>query len=329
MTIPLTPIKNTVTQAITVHAMIFASILLFLPLFHTLLSYLFFLHSQYFCAESQDFGTNCNSANECDIIPSRKGVRIRFMNIAIVDDEQKEIDTLLAILKDYAALEKLDFSYHIFHNAEEMLAAYHPYAYTAIFMDIYMTGMSGIEAAREILSLERRAILIFLTSSDEHMSEALSMHAYDYVDKPANRDRIFQVMNDVLLRQAEDYSAPKLTFLCEKKEISILFSDIVCIRTGKHNYLEIFDSVRKTYSARLTFSEVVQTLKADPRFLLIHRGILVNMDYIQKIDGELCHLKTDLTLQINLRNAKDIESTWQNYMLDSIRSERRERRRRK
>jgi len=251
------------------------------------------------------------------------------MNIAIADDDQKEIDTLVGILKEYAALEQLEFSFHIFHSAEELLDAYHPFAYTAIFMDIYMSGMSGIEAARQILSREHRAILIFLTSSSEHMSEALSMHAYDYVDKPASRDRIFRVMNDVLLRQTEDYSAPKLTFPFEKREISILYSDIVFIRTGKHNYLEISDTMQKTYSARLTFSEVSQKLKEDPRFLLIHRGILVNMDHIRRIEGEICYLKTDTRLQINLRNAKDIESTWQNYMLDSIRSERRARRMRK
>ena len=55
------------------------------------------------------------------------------MNIAIVDDEQAEIDTLSSVIKEYAAANKAGLSLHTFHSAEELLAGYHPYAYTAIF----------------------------------------------------------------------------------------------------------------------------------------------------------------------------------------------------
>ncbi|MBP5249963.1 MAG: response regulator transcription factor [Lachnospiraceae bacterium] len=243
------------------------------------------------------------------------------MNIAIVDDDQKEIDTLSDTLKEYAALGKTALTINVFHSAQEILAAYRPYAYTAIFMDIYMDGKTGIEAAQEILSLDRRAIIIFLTSSDEHMPQAFSMHAYDYIGKPAKKERLFKVMDDVLLRKSELESSPTLTINCDRNTVSLPYRDIVYVRTADHNYLEIMDEAKNTYITRLTFSKVADTLAKDRRFLLIIRGIIVNMEYIHKLSGDICYLKNGVQLPINIRNAKELENIYQNFKFDSMRNE--------
>ena len=250
------------------------------------------------------------------------------MNIAIVDDEQKEIDIVTPILKEYAALSMKTLSLKVFHNAGELLADYHPYAYTAIFMDIYMDGMTGVEAARQILEKDRRSIIIFLTSSDEHMPEAFSMHAYDYISKPVKKERLFKVMDDIVMRKTEYDSSPKFRFSCNKNTIILTYSDIVCIKTSGHNYLDIIDRTGTTYLARMTFTEVSHLLSHDPRFLTVLRGVLVNMEYISSISDGICYLTPGISVPINVRNAKDLENIWQNYIFDSIRNERRERRKR-
>lgn len=252
-----------------------------------------------------------------------------IMNIAIVDDEKEQIDSLSALIKEYAALVKQDLSIHAFESGEGFIADYHPYAYTAIFMDIYMSGMSGVEAAEEILSKDRNAIIIFLTSSSDHMPEAFSLHVFDYIPKPAVKDRIFKVMDDILLRHTEIISTPKLTFSCDRKDVSIPYPDLVCIRTDARNYLEITDASGNQYLTRLTFSKAAQALKDVPFFLLINRGILVNMDHIVNMDENTCTVSNGLTLPLNVRYRRELQTVWENYELDSIRAERRKRRERK
>lgn len=251
------------------------------------------------------------------------------MNIAIVDDEQREIDTLSDILKEYAALSKLPLSLQIFHSAEELLPVYRPYAYTAIFMDIYMSGMTGIAAAEQILSRDRHALIIFLTTSAEYMPEAFSMHAYDYISKPAKEERLFKVMDDALMRQTEYQNSPKLTFSWERRNISLPYSDIICIKTGKHNYLEIIDTSNNTFLTRQTFSEVTRSLTGDGRFLTVLRGVLVNMEHIIGMEKGICRLSNGTEVPVSIKNAKELEATWQNYIFDRIRIERQERRNRK
>ncbi|MBQ9607282.1 MAG: LytTR family transcriptional regulator DNA-binding domain-containing protein, partial [Lachnospiraceae bacterium] len=160
-----------------------------------------------------------------------------------------------------------------------------------------------------------------------HMPEAFSMHAYDYIGKPAKKERLFKVMDDVLLRQSEYDNSPKLTIICDRNTVSIPYQDIVIVKTSDHNYLEITDAANNTYLTRLTFTEVSKKLANDRRFLLILRGILVNMEYILKLDDDICYLTIGTQLPINVKKAHDLEDTYQNFKFDSMRNERTKKRR--
>ena len=71
----------------------------------------------------------------------------------------------------------------------------------------------------------------------------------------------------------------------------------------------------------MTFSKVAALLNKESRYLPVLRGILVNMDYITRIEQEICELEDGTRLSINVRNAKSLKNTWQNYKLDCIRAD--------
>lgn len=242
------------------------------------------------------------------------------LTIAVVDDLQTELDSLSMILHDYGALNQRELTLHCFHSAEELLAGYQPFAYAVIFMDIYMEGMTGMQAAERIRAIDSDTLIIFLTTSGEHMPDAFRHHAYDYIRKPADRERLFVVMDDILKLHTSFLDAPALTFSSKRQDYSIPYSDIVFVRTAA-NYLEIMDRSGKTYKTRMTFSAIKESLGGDNHFLQLLRGILVNMDYIEKFSDGICYLAGDRSLPINVRNAKKIEQIWQNYVFSRIRRE--------
>ena len=249
------------------------------------------------------------------------------MNIAIVDDDEKEIETFSSIIKEYAHAAGEDISISDFHSAEDFLKNYRLLAYTAIFMDIYMTGMTGVKAARKILEADRHAIIIFLTSSDSHMGDALSLHAYDYIEKPADRERIFKVMDDVLMRKTEFDTTPKLTFTSDRQEYYIPYPNIMFIRTVERNYLEIKECPEKSYRTRLPFAGVQELLSADRRFFTITRGVMVNMDFISSLEENVCILEDGTRFPLASNISGSFSNLWQNYKLDSYRNDRKKRRR--
>lgn len=245
------------------------------------------------------------------------------MNIAIVDDAKEEIDNLKSILMDYASIHQLDIKLHCFSSAEQLLEDYRSFQYTAIFMDIYMDQMTGIQAAEHIRSIDSETLLIFLTTSTEHMPDAFRCHAFDYIPKSAGSEHIFHAMDDIFKKIT--VTVPRLTFSSERQNYSIPYNDIVAICTSDH-YLEITEKNGTTYHPRMTFSSVSELLASDARFLQIIRGVLVNMDYIINFKDGSCYLEGDIHLPINVRNKKKIEQIWKNYVFNKIRHEGAERR---
>ena len=240
------------------------------------------------------------------------------MNIALVDDIAAELDRLESILDEYAAENGLQIDVSRFSSAEELLDVYKPFMFTIVFLDIYMQGSTGVEAAKRIRQVDSDTIIVFQTTSTEHMADAFQTHAFEYVIKPAQRDRIFALMDDVLRRSAAAQSE-KFAFTSDKKSYNLAFSEIESVQ-GSGNYLNITDARGTIYRTRMTFSAASKVLLADQRFLQLMRGVLVNMELIVAIRDGSCTMKSGAKLPVNVRNAKNIEQTWRNYLFSSIRN---------
>lgn len=245
------------------------------------------------------------------------------MNIAIVDDRKEDREKLGGILLEYAADsgEKLNIEH--FDSAEALLDNYQPFLYAILFLDIYMDGMTGMQAAKIIRETDRDVILVFLTTSEEHHVEALHNHAFDYIEKPADPAQVFRIMDDILKRKTD--LTQSLSFSVNRTKYHLALNDIVAISASSHN-VEIYDKYGNTYAPRLTFSSVCDEIFQDKRFLLIMRGVIVNMDFIQSFRSGVCHLESGMQFPCNLRKEKQFISTWQNYIFQKLRKEAMERR---
>lgn len=205
-----------------------------------------------------------------------------------------------------------------FLNADDFQKNYHPCKYSIIFMDIYMDNISGIDIAEKIYSDNVDTKIIFLTTSTDHMPDAFRCHTYEYVVKPATHNRIFKILNDIITTNAG--SDKILTMVSSGENRVIPYSDIVFIKSSNHN-IEITDNSGKVYITRQTFSSIENKLVHDSRFLLIIRGVLINMDYIVRFSNHSCSLTDGSTLPVNSRKFKSLEKVWANYMFSKIRKE--------
>ncbi|AMO24983.1 LytTR family DNA-binding domain-containing protein [Ramlibacter solisilvae] len=72
-----------------------------------------------------------------------------------------------------------------------------------VFLDIRMPGLTGIEAAREILSLpDWHGEVVFVTAYDEYAVTAFEQGALDYLLKPVEPERLAQTVRRLQTRLA-------------------------------------------------------------------------------------------------------------------------------
>jgi DNA-binding LytR/AlgR family response regulator len=125
----------------------------------------------------------------------------------IADDEPLMREQLRARLAE--AWPELEIAAEARNGAEavERVAAERP---DVVFLDIRMPGMTGIEAAREIATLEHLPEVVFVTAYDQYAVSAFEQGAIDYVLKPAERERLALTVQRIRKRLTERSTTPAL-----------------------------------------------------------------------------------------------------------------------
>ncbi len=108
------------------------------------------------------------------------------MRVLIVDDEGPARARLKQIIED---LEGYEFAAEA-SNGEQAISLASEAQADIVLLDIRMPGLSGIETAHHLNTLERPPAIVFTTAYDEYAIEAFEARAIGYVLKPVRRNRL-------------------------------------------------------------------------------------------------------------------------------------------
>lgn len=67
----------------------------------------------------------------------------------------------------------------------------------AVFADVSMPGLSGMELARVLTAFRNQPALVFITGHSENALEAFEVGALDYIMKPANEERVDRALKTI------------------------------------------------------------------------------------------------------------------------------------
>lgn len=117
------------------------------------------------------------------------------MNIAVVDDLPEDRNHLLSDLEQYGSENAFLLHLESYESGEEFFQRANPVMQDAVFLDIYMGGISGIEAAYRIKQLCPTCQIIFITATPEFAIESYAVRAFHYILNPYRYENISDVMN--------------------------------------------------------------------------------------------------------------------------------------
>lgn len=116
-------------------------------------------------------------------------------SVLIVDDEQFFRLVLRTMLEDAGFSVIAEAS-----DGDEAVLKFKEFAPTLIFMDIYMPSKNGIEALREIISLDPAAKILICsgTGYDDDIAAALQAGARGVIFKPFYDQEVLETVRNVL-----------------------------------------------------------------------------------------------------------------------------------
>jgi DNA-binding LytR/AlgR family response regulator len=72
--------------------------------------------------------------------------------------------------------------------------------FDAVFLDISVPGMNGLDLADRLTALADPPIIVFVTGFKEHAVRAFEIYAADYLVKPVDQERLSTALSRVIQR---------------------------------------------------------------------------------------------------------------------------------
>lgn len=238
------------------------------------------------------------------------------MRIALVDDEKLYLEKMAEICREFGAENRLETEIFEYSDGDSFLLSEEKYS--IVFMDIYMNGSDGVLTAQKLRERDNSCILIFMTTSTEHMPETFSCHAFEYIVKPFSSGRVKEVLRDAvkLLPPMDEYAE----LYSDRKTVRAPLGEIVSAMTDAH-YLNVGLADGTSLRCRMTMGQFTE--QTDDRFILINQGIIVNADYITDFENNCCILENGACLPIRVRDRLKIEQAVRDYNFNKIRKRQR------
>jgi DNA-binding LytR/AlgR family response regulator len=188
----------------------------------------------------------------------------------VVDDEapaRSELLHLLGAHPDVAADEA--------SGAVEALALAREGGYDAIFLDVEMPGLTGLDAAALVRGGSSPPAVVFVTAHAEYAVEAFAVEAFDYLLKPVDPERLARVVERLRGRAATDAAPPRRIPVVAGGRTELIDVEEVHFAQADGDYCRVY-TYDRSYLSTSSLGELEESLPPQ-RFARIHRSHLVNL----------------------------------------------------
>lgn len=226
------------------------------------------------------------------------------MKVLVVDDERPTLDEIKWLLdQDPRIAEVLTCD-----SATEALRMLQETEVDAIFLDVQMPGLTGLELAQVLSRFKVRPPIVFVTAHDQHAVEAFDLHAADYVLKPVRAERLAEAVRRVVEGGAKPATSADEQIAVERGGVTrfINRSDIRYVE-AQGDYARLH-TANDSHLLRAPLSQLEEQW-GPAGFVRIHRSLLVALAHIteMRMEAGRCTVRVgDTDLQVSRRHTPQL-----------------------
>lgn len=215
--------------------------------------------------------------------------------VAICDDQQIITKELKKIIEEWNPMIQVE----CFLSGEELIHNYHPY--DAIFLDIDMSGINGIETGKQIRQMDKGAKIIYLTAYRDYVAGAFEVHAFQYLLKPIRKNIVWETLEEVF-RYIKN---PKQKVLLDFQTVN----GIVCLSIDQIYYFEYCNrririvEEKEEYYLVEKISNILNRM-GEYGFSMPHQSFVVNMLHVKNIKNQQIYMDNGMMIPISQKRQK-------------------------
>jgi len=234
---------------------------------------------------------------------------MKALRVLVVDDERPALDELAYLLEqDDRVREVLTCD-----SATEGLVRLQAEEVDAVFLDIQMPGLTGLELAQVLSRFRTPPAIVFVTAHDEHAVDAFEVRAVDYVLKPVRADRLAEAVRRVVEGGGDHASGQDLDVPVERGGVTRIVrrSDITHVE-AQGDYARLH-TAEGSHLMRTPLTQL-EGEWAPAGFVRIHRSLLVALAHVAELrmDGGRCsvRLSDGTELGVSRRQTRELRDLY-------------------
>lgn len=232
------------------------------------------------------------------------------MRIAIVDDEVSEQEIIAKYIGEWAEARNELVEFACFDSSESFLFAWEDAKdYNLLVLDIEMSEINGLELARSVRSQDKNIPILFVTGYDEYMQYGYDVSALHYLIKPVNKERLFQVLNKLGQRGAEEVKS--LILNSENGIRRIQVNNILYVEAAGHG--SVMHTVDEVLRLKESLGEIERQVIPAGEVIKCHRAYLVNLRFVSAIQNANLILDNSESLPISRNQMKNVQQEFLRY----------------
>lgn len=199
-----------------------------------------------------------------------------MVRIAVCDDEEASRVYIISLIREQNA--ECDITEY--ESAEEFMKS--GQIFDLMYIDIELGangGMDGMELARQVRNAgtPNSPVIIFVTGHEEYVYEAFDVGAFQYLIKPVDKKRFAAIFGRAVKFIEGRSRGQELEVHFANTVRNVPLEDIFYVESFNHKVVVHSKEGELEYYARI--GELEQRLQG--KFFRIHRGYLVNLDYVE------------------------------------------------
>lgn len=240
-----------------------------------------------------------------------------MLRIAICDDDYEILDEMASFIYEYGRENDVNFEIYKFSDGSELLAS--KLKYDLIFLDIEMRHLNGLDAAKYIREKDMNVPIVYITSHRGYFDRAFKVHAFDYVTKPLQKERLTELMNDYFA-SLHDASEAAMQVLTGDGFVSYRINEIYFFiaEEKKNIYLH-------TETERILIRENLQDIynKLDKtQFYMARRDCIINLRYVRALKNNfVIVMKNDFCLPLAQKKTDEFAQKLSSVFADKLKGQ--------
>ncbi len=197
----------------------------------------------------------------------------RKLRLLVADDDPEARRYLEELLRE-AGQDEVDSV----DSAEAALERLRQGPVDALFLDIRMPGLSGLDLLRSLSALPRKPRVVLVSGFEDHALEAFEAAAFDYLLKPVDRTRLRKTLERLL--QEEPPSSSRVAVPTGDHAVLLDPSDILYVQAQGDTCRVVTRS--GTVEASCNVGQLQRRLPPG-QFVRVHRSYVVNLDCVREV----------------------------------------------